>query len=199
MTPKTRNTPPTRRTAREYLRVSVDRSGREKSNDEQHADNVDAAPALGIDSFGKPYRDTGSASKHATKGRDDFDRLLTDLAAGRLLAESTTPQARSTTKDTTDLDDRRVYVRTFSGTDLHWYVRTFSGTDLHWAGARAPARGGWITYPHHLDTGGHCGPSPARRFGPLSSSLVTPTHPGRTNDTPFARQGDRATAHPLSS
>ena len=75
-------------TAREYLRVSYDRTGRAKSLDEQHEENVAAAPDLGIDSFGAPYRDTGSASGHSKKRRDGFDRLLEDLAAGRFNAET---------------------------------------------------------------------------------------------------------------
>lgn len=67
---------------REYLRVSRDRSGREKSNDEQHDDNVAAAPSLGIDTLGGPYRDIGSASRHARKKRDEFPQLLDDLTSG---------------------------------------------------------------------------------------------------------------------
>jgi DNA invertase Pin-like site-specific DNA recombinase len=74
-------------TGREYLRVSVDRSGREKSHNEQHDDNAKAARSLGITKFGTPYRDTGSASRHARKRRDGFDRLLDDLGAGRFGAE----------------------------------------------------------------------------------------------------------------
>jgi DNA invertase Pin-like site-specific DNA recombinase len=74
-------------TAREYLRVSLDKSGREKSNDEQHDDNVAAAPGFGIGSFGKPYRDTGSASRHARTNRDGYDQLLRDLGAGRFGAD----------------------------------------------------------------------------------------------------------------
>jgi DNA invertase Pin-like site-specific DNA recombinase len=74
-------------TAREYLRVSVDRSGREKSQDQQHAENEAAAAAFGIDSLGRPYKDTGSASRHASKQRDGFARLLEDLDAGRFNAD----------------------------------------------------------------------------------------------------------------
>jgi site-specific DNA recombinase len=66
--------------AREYLRVSFDASGRERSNDEQHGENVAAFADV---RFGKPYRDTGSASRHAHKRRDDFEALLADLAADR--------------------------------------------------------------------------------------------------------------------
>jgi DNA invertase Pin-like site-specific DNA recombinase len=73
--------------ASEYLRVSFDRTGRERSNDEQHTDNLAAAPSFGIDRFAKPYRDTGSASRHARKRRDDFDRLLDDLDTGRFDAD----------------------------------------------------------------------------------------------------------------
>jgi len=77
--------PPT--SAREYLRVSVDRSGEERSNEDQHADNLAAAPTFGIDSFGEPYRDKGSASRHARKARDDFPRLIDDLTTGNFGAD----------------------------------------------------------------------------------------------------------------
>jgi DNA invertase Pin-like site-specific DNA recombinase len=71
---------------REYLRVSVDRSGREKSNEDQHTENQAAAERHGI-TLGKPYRDVGSASKYARKKRDDFGRLIEDLGEGRFGAE----------------------------------------------------------------------------------------------------------------
>lgn len=76
-------------TGREYLRVSFDRSGKEKSQGEQHDENVAAASSLGITSFGKPYNDTGSASRHArrTTTRDDFDRLSADLESGHFAAD----------------------------------------------------------------------------------------------------------------
>ena len=61
----------------EYLRVSHDTSGRERSNDEQHGDNERAAAHGGR--LGKPYRDKGSASRYACKRRNDFDGLLADL------------------------------------------------------------------------------------------------------------------------
>jgi hypothetical protein len=51
--------------AREYLRVSVDKSGRERSPEEQHADNERAA-ADHRWALGDPYRDVGSASRYAT-------------------------------------------------------------------------------------------------------------------------------------
>ncbi|MFI5880200.1 recombinase family protein [Streptomyces sp. NPDC051554] len=65
-------------TAREYLRVSVDRTGQERSPEEQHAEHVETADDLGI-KLGKPYRDIGSASRYAKKVRDDFERLMDDL------------------------------------------------------------------------------------------------------------------------
>ena len=44
--------------AREYLRVSLDKSGRERSQDEQHQDNQRVADEHGW-TLGDPYRDTG--------------------------------------------------------------------------------------------------------------------------------------------
>src|SRR5687767_15728536 len=67
---------------REYLRVSRDRSGRERSPEEQHGDHVAAATERGW-ALGVPYRDVGSASRYAAKAREGFDRLVGDLAAGR--------------------------------------------------------------------------------------------------------------------
>lgn len=76
------------RVGREYLRVSYDRSGRERSQDEQHDENVTAAESIGV-TLGLPYREAGSksASRYARKTRDDFARLLADLGAGRFGAE----------------------------------------------------------------------------------------------------------------
>ena len=74
------------RTAREYLRVSMDRSGRERSNDEQHADNQREAEANGW-ALGEHYADVGSASRYATKARGNFETLVADLAADRFGAE----------------------------------------------------------------------------------------------------------------
>ena len=72
--------------AREYLRVSVDKSGRERSPEEQHADNQRAAVALGWE-LGEPYRDVGSASRCANGGnrgcRPGFDHLVADIQRGR--------------------------------------------------------------------------------------------------------------------
>ncbi|MFF4306993.1 recombinase family protein [Streptomyces sp. NPDC001601] len=73
-------------TGREYLRVSFDHSGFERSNDDQHADNTDVAGDLGI-TLGEPYRDVGSASRFAQKKRDDFTRLMADLKSGAFGAD----------------------------------------------------------------------------------------------------------------
>ncbi|HEU5416821.1 MAG TPA: recombinase family protein, partial [Streptosporangiaceae bacterium] len=73
--------------AREYLRVSQDRSGRAKSNDEQHADNEQKLAAHGIELTGPAYSDLRSASRYAAKDRGDFPRLLADLEAGRFGAD----------------------------------------------------------------------------------------------------------------
>lgn len=73
-------------TTREYLRVSLDRSGRQRSQAEQHEDNQRAAAEHGL-TLGAPYTDTGSASRYAAKGRDGFASLLGDLGSGRFGAE----------------------------------------------------------------------------------------------------------------
>lgn len=64
--------------AREYLRVSLDRTGTQRSPREQHDDNARTAGARGW-TLGDPYKDIGSASRYATKRREDFDRLIEDL------------------------------------------------------------------------------------------------------------------------
>jgi len=76
------------KTGREYLRVSMDRSGRERSQDDQHGDNERACVERGI-RLGDPYREAGSASasRYARKGRSDFERLLADLGEGRFGAQ----------------------------------------------------------------------------------------------------------------
>lgn len=71
-------------TGREYLRVSLDRSGREKSISEQQDDNRAHWPNL---TFGVPYRDVGSASRHSRKARNGFDELINDLKADRFGAD----------------------------------------------------------------------------------------------------------------
>ncbi|MGK5681158.1 recombinase family protein [Actinoplanes sp. URMC 104] len=73
-------------TGREYLRVSQDRSGRERSPEEQHQDHVGVAAERGW-TLGAPYRDIGSASRYAAKAREGFDRLIADLEAGRFGAD----------------------------------------------------------------------------------------------------------------
>ncbi len=68
--------------AREYLRVSVDGSGRGRSVDEQHDDNERVAGELGW-TLAEPYRDVDrSASRYARKVREGYDQLTSDLAAG---------------------------------------------------------------------------------------------------------------------
>lgn len=75
-------------TGREYLRVSVDRSGRARSVEEQHHDNLRAAEPHGVSINGSSYSDVSlSASRYATRVRGDFARLLADLEAGRFGAE----------------------------------------------------------------------------------------------------------------
>ncbi|WP_330282080.1 recombinase family protein [Streptomyces sp. NBC_00588] len=66
-------------TGREYLRVSKDKSGDERSPEEQHDENMIATGEAGIVLLDEPYRDVGSASRHATKARKNFDRLIDDL------------------------------------------------------------------------------------------------------------------------
>lgn len=73
-------------TGREYLRVSFDHSGFERSNDDQHADNTDVAEDFGI-VLGDAYKDVGSASRFAAKERDDFVRLMGDLRRGSFGAD----------------------------------------------------------------------------------------------------------------
>lgn len=75
---------------REYLRVSHDTSGKERSNTEQHDDNlaaIDHDPRWTLAEL-PPYRDVGSASRYATKRRGDYDSLIRDLAAGRFGADA---------------------------------------------------------------------------------------------------------------
>jgi site-specific DNA recombinase len=74
-------------TAREYLRVSDDKSGRARSTGEQHAENQEAADERSWD-LGRPYTDVDrSASRFARKAREDFDQLVADLEADRFGAE----------------------------------------------------------------------------------------------------------------
>jgi hypothetical protein len=70
-------------TARECLRVSVDKSGRERSPEEQHGDNQRVAAEHGWQ-LGEPYRDVGSASRYANGRRrpDSSSSSPTWSAAG---------------------------------------------------------------------------------------------------------------------
>lgn len=70
------------RTAREYARVSKGKGKTARSISDQHRENLAAERDHGPWTWGEAYVDTGSASKYATKIRDDFDRLTSDLAAG---------------------------------------------------------------------------------------------------------------------
>ena len=67
--------------AHEYLRVSVDASGVQESQSEQHEDNERVRQEQGW-VRGRSYRDTGSASRYARKIRDDFGKLIGDLRGG---------------------------------------------------------------------------------------------------------------------
>lgn len=69
-------------TGREYLRVSHDASGRERSNDEQHTENLEVCPTEGLEITGKPYRDRARASRTSKAARAGFDELVADLDAG---------------------------------------------------------------------------------------------------------------------
>ena len=76
---------------REYLRVSVDGSGVEKSNDQQHAENVaavDATRGQWVLSDLPPYRDVGSAGPRSKKVRLDFAVLVDDIRAGNFRADA---------------------------------------------------------------------------------------------------------------
>lgn len=72
-------------TAREYLRVSQDRSGRQRSNAEQRDDNRAAWPGF---TWGDHYSDASSASRYSKRARDDFELLIGDLRADRFGADA---------------------------------------------------------------------------------------------------------------
>lgn len=73
--------------AREYRRVSKDRSGRERSVGQQHDENADHAAQQGW-TLGEPYEDNDrSASEYATRTRDDFARLVEDVERDRFGAQ----------------------------------------------------------------------------------------------------------------
>jgi DNA invertase Pin-like site-specific DNA recombinase len=71
----------TKLSVREYLRVSKDRNQSGKSPDQQHDDNAKSIERQGWLLHSSPaYRDTDrSASRFATKAREDFKRLIDDL------------------------------------------------------------------------------------------------------------------------
>ena len=76
-----------RKPAREYLRVSLDRSGYARSLDEQHTDNERAAAEHGW-TLGSAYRDESvSASRYSHKARGGFAALVADLESGRFGAD----------------------------------------------------------------------------------------------------------------
>jgi DNA invertase Pin-like site-specific DNA recombinase len=67
-----------------YCRVSLDKVGDEKSVDDQEAEGlrwVDRHQAVLVDTYRDPNR---SASRFATKQRENFNRLLEDIEAGKL-------------------------------------------------------------------------------------------------------------------
>lgn len=65
---------------REYLRVSRDRSGRGKSPDQQHDENVAALMHRGWDIHSEPYRDNDrSASRYSKQAREGFAKLMSGL------------------------------------------------------------------------------------------------------------------------
>lgn len=72
-------------TARPYLRVSYDRSGRERSNDDQLQDADE--DSRGRWALLEPYSDVGSASRYAKRTRGDFQQLIADLSKGTFGAE----------------------------------------------------------------------------------------------------------------
>jgi site-specific DNA recombinase len=75
-------------TGREYLRVSQDNSGRQRSVTEQHDDNARTTERHHIAITGAPYVDNDrSASRYASKARDDFARLVADLESGAFGAD----------------------------------------------------------------------------------------------------------------
>jgi site-specific DNA recombinase len=69
-------------TGKDYLRVSVDKSGRERSPEEQHRDNLKSGDKHGFRIVGSYREKVGSASKFKVKERAQFDRLMRDLRAG---------------------------------------------------------------------------------------------------------------------
>jgi site-specific DNA recombinase len=76
------------RKGREFRRVSVDLTGKVKSNEEQGEENGPCAERHNVALTGEPYEEVGSASKFAKKKRgDDFLKLMKDLESGRFTAD----------------------------------------------------------------------------------------------------------------
>jgi len=79
---------PTDLVLREYLRVSLDRSGAGKSPEQQHDEMTAGAQQKGWTLHPRPYRDTGvSASRYARKVREGFAELMADLEDGTFAAD----------------------------------------------------------------------------------------------------------------
>jgi site-specific DNA recombinase len=73
--------------AREYLRVSQDRSGRSRSTVEQHGDHEGDCEEHSW-RLGTPYEDSSvSASRYSRKRRDGFHELIDDLEYDRFGAQ----------------------------------------------------------------------------------------------------------------
>lgn len=77
--------PPALLRAGQYLRVSLDKSGRQRSVEEQDNENREAAPGRGMEIV-ETYQEGKaiSASRFSKKAREDFARLMDDLSAGKL-------------------------------------------------------------------------------------------------------------------
>jgi len=75
-------------TAREYLRVSADKTGRGASVSQQHDENGQAAHEHGW-RLAAPYREPEavSASTYSRKAREQFSRLLEDIDTGKFGAQ----------------------------------------------------------------------------------------------------------------
>ncbi|MGW4545508.1 recombinase family protein [Streptomyces violaceorubidus] len=80
-------------TGRSYLRVSADKSGYDRSNEDQYDDNADVAAEHGItllDTYETAYKDSASGSRLGTAVKDrreDFPRLMADLRGGTFGAD----------------------------------------------------------------------------------------------------------------
>lgn len=70
--------------AREYLRVSKDRTKQGKSPAQQHEENARAVAGHGWQLHPQPYEDVDKgASRHSRATRDGYARLVEDIQAGR--------------------------------------------------------------------------------------------------------------------